>query len=264
MAHKNPKPILFYEGADSTAQQEKPVAEYTLMKNVYFSFVDVLGFKQTFDENRRNPDDEFAKSFKESFQYFNLLMNGARFAGPGARWNAGQTSDSLYFYTDRIDYLSAFIKIYSHFSLYAMSKDVFLRGGIAKGDLYRDEPHQFYGDGVIKAYLLESSIAKCPRIVIDQNTYVDLEKDGSAMEFLTDKLPPHRNYIKPFACVSDGELQSFLNITPAAIYKITDDEWTGIGKNIQKNMTRFEFDDNNYRKYAFLQEKFEKSQNINK
>jgi hypothetical protein len=265
MAYTNPKPQLHDEEKEvSIPHQEKTTADYTQWESVYFAFVDVLGFKQTFDENRKNPSGEFAKSFKESFQYFRLLMNGARFADNDNQWNAGQTSDSLYFYTTRPDYLSAFIKIYSHFSLYAMSKDVFLRGGIAKGNLYVDKPHQFYGDSVIKAYLLENSVAKNPIIVIDRNTYDDLKNAEDAISFLVEELPPKRSYIKPFVSIDTGELQAFLKVSPSDLHAITDDVWTEINRNIEKNLERFEFDDKNYHKYAFLQKQlndFQKGQN---
>ena len=112
MGYKNIQPILADDDRDTKSQQDKLNANYTPIKNVYFVFVDVLGFKQTFDENRKKPDDEFAKPYKDSFQYFSFLMSRSRFAKTSNYWNAGQTSDSLYFYTDRIDDLEIFIKIY--------------------------------------------------------------------------------------------------------------------------------------------------------
>ena len=260
MAYQNPKPMLDDENkVDPLNQQEKVIAEYTQMKNVYFAFVDVLGFKKTFDDNKENPNIEFASAFKNTFQYYSLLMNNARFVKAGNQWNSGQTSDSLYFYTDRIDYLAAFVKIYSHFCLYAMSQDVFFRGGIAKGDLFVDRPHQFYGDCVINAYLLESNIAKKPWIAIDQSTCADLEKEKSVLELLIPQDPPQRNYIRPFAHITDNELHILIDTAGVQINSIGAAEWLRIQENIQKNMKRFEFDDKNYQKYAFLQKKLKES-----
>lgn len=258
MAYKNPKPILPDEQSDRLIEQENLTSEYTPIKDVYFSFIDVLGFKQTLDENRGKSDIEFATSFKNAFQYFSLLMNSTKFSQTGTLWRSGQTSDSLYFYTDRIDYLVAFIKIYSHFSLYAMSKEVFFRGGIAKGGLFVDKPHQFYGDSVIKAYLLESNIAKVPRIVIDQRTSSDLMKEIDISDFLVFEDPPKRSYIRPFIYISGSELQSIVNIPAAEFFSIDEEEWLIIKEKIQKNMERFEFDDKNYHKYAFLQSEYTK------
>jgi hypothetical protein len=263
MAYQNPKPILHDEQQNNQIPQKTLVAEYTQIKDIYFAFIDVLGFKQTFDENRENPDTEFASAFNKAFQYFTRLMNSAYYAESlSNQWNSGQTSDSLYFYTKRIDFLAAFIKIYSHFCLYAMSQNVFLRGGIAKGSIFVSKPHQFYGDSVIKAYLLESSIAKVPQIVVDQCTYDDLIKEESALDLLIAQEPPKRNYIKPFAYVAESELQILINTSATEFYSIGEEEWLYIQKNIQKNMERFEFDDKNYQKYAFLQSEYKKAKRI--
>lgn len=68
-----------------------------------------------------------------------------------------------------------FIDIFNHFNLYAMSKNVFFRGGISQGELFKKENYQFFGDSVIGTYLLESNISKFPIITIDKNTYNDLK-----------------------------------------------------------------------------------------
>lgn len=260
MAYQNPKPILHDEQQNNHFLQKNSLAAYTQMKDVYFAFIDVLGFKRAFENREENPGDEFASAFKNVFQYFSLLMNSTRYANAaGNQWNSGQTSDSLYFYTDRIDYLAAFIKIYAHFCLYAMSQNVFFRGGIAKGSLFVKMPHQFYGDSVIKAYLLESTIARVPQIVVDQCTCTDLIKEKSALSFLITQEPPKRNYINPFACVAKSELQFLKNTSAAELHNIGEEEWLRIQEHIQKNMDRFEFDDNNYQKYAFLQSEYKKA-----
>lgn len=258
MAYQNPEPILHDEKFEEPVRQEIEAAEYRQIKNVYFAFIDVLGFKQTFDDNRENPDmNVFAEPFKETFQYFSRLMNMERSLHTENQWNSGQTSDSLYFYTARIDYLIAFIKIYAHHSLYAMSHNVFLRGGIAKGDLFVKLPHQFYGDSVIKAYLLESTVARNPRVVIDQNTLADLRGEKGIMDFITEEKPPKRSFIKPFTEITVNDLQSILNIPAVELNEIDQNRWDKIEDYIDENMRRFEFEDKNYQKYAFLKDEYE-------
>ena len=261
MAYENPSPKLYDEESSVTIKQEYPTADYKQMNDMYFAFIDVLGFKQTFDENRKNTNSEFASAFKKTFQYFSLLMNSTKFAEAENQWNAGQTSDSLYFYTDRIDYLAVFIKIYSHFSLFAMINDVFFRGGIAKGTLFVEKPHQFYGDSVIKAYLLECSIAREPRIVLDKSTCIDLMNESTMENFIKPNDPPGRSYVKPFVLVDNSELQGLTNTDALQLQNIGSVELQTIQENIQANMERFEFDDKNYRKYAFLQAEFDKARN---
>jgi len=54
----------------------------------------------------------------------------------------------------------------------AIDKKLLVRGGIAYGDLYIDE-NMVYGEALINAYILESKIAKYPRIVIS-NDFIKL------------------------------------------------------------------------------------------
>ena len=126
MAYTNPVPAL---PTDVTAEKKptrtrESIEEYSMRENVYFAFIDVLGFKQAFDENRKDPNKRFAKSYEHIFNYYSQLLQNAGFMQSEFS-KAGQTSDSLYFYTDRIDHLAEFIKVYLHFSLYAMSKKCF-------------------------------------------------------------------------------------------------------------------------------------------
>ena len=122
VAYKNPLPTL--NNAYPVEKNSETIEDYSMHENVYFAFIDVLGFKQAFDENRQDSKKRFAKSYEDVFKYYSRLLRNAQFAKSGIS-KAGQTSDSLYFYTDRIDHLAEFIKVYMHFSLYSMSKNVF-------------------------------------------------------------------------------------------------------------------------------------------
>ena len=50
------------KGSDS---KEETSTDYHMYENVYFAFIDVLGFKQTFDENREDSAKEFADGYKD-------------------------------------------------------------------------------------------------------------------------------------------------------------------------------------------------------
>jgi hypothetical protein len=93
---------------------------------------------------------------------------------------------------------------------------------------------------------------------MDQNTYYDLKKEESVLDFLIGAEPPKRNHIKPFAYISENELQLLTNISAADLHSIEEADWIEISKNIQKNMERFEFDEKNFQKYAFLQTEYVK------
>lgn len=253
MAYENPIPDLEDEFDVSRIENE---SDYVQMDEVYFAFIDVLGFKKTFDDIKISKETDIAGKYRDVFNYYFALMNAARFMEKGKNTGcyAGQTSDSLYFYTERTDYLLQFIKIFSHFSLYAMSQDVFFRGGIAKGSLYKKEKYQFYGDSVIGAYLIESNISKNPIIIIDEKTHTDMKKIVGYEELVATY--NNRHYIKPFECLNKRIL---LDIDEKFILNEIVSEQ--IEANIRSNKNAFEYDVSNFAKYVFLLNEFEKSNN---
>ncbi len=251
MAYSNPIPELDDFLNDSNVENEY---DYTQTSDVYFAFIDVLGFKKTFDDIKISKQESGADKYREVFNYYFELMNAAKFMEKGKSTGcyAGQTSDSLYFYTDRPDYLLQFIKIFSHFSLYAMSKDVFFRGGISKGTLYKKEKYQFYGDCVIGAYLLESNISKNPTIMIDENTHVDMCNIAGYSELVADF--DTRHYIRPFKYLNTSVV---LDVDENFELRKIDVDL--IGTNISDNKKAFEYDAKNYSKYVFLLKEWETS-----
>ena len=251
MAYKNPVPTLTDV---SIGRAGEAIEDYPLHEDVYFAFIDVLGFKQAFDENREDPKKRFATKYESVFKYYSQLMRDAKFANSGIS-KAGQTSDSLYFYTDRIDFMAEFIKVYLHFSQYSMSQNVFFRGGIAKGCLFVNKPHQFYGDSVIKAYLLEEKISKFPRIAFDGETFEILSCIPEIKDALIADPKSGRFYLTPFAEVSKTELAS---ITRLDISQIRSIDRKKIVRYINKGKSQFEFDERNYPKYQFLADELAK------
>lgn len=260
MSYQNPKPVLF-DDPSQIKETQQIIAEkdgtsnendYKKLDTVYFAFIDVLGFKQTFDDIRITNEEKKAEKFRSVFNYYFELMNAAKFMEKGQNTGcyAGQTSDSLYFYTERIDFLFQFIKIFSHFNLYAMSEDVFFRGGIAKGNLYQKEQYQFYGNSVIYAYLLESNISQNPIIIIDADTNKDLQQISEYKNYIS--INKNRNYLLPF-----------YQLGKDIILDLNDDISKPIDKqkiidNINKNKKNFEFDAKNYSKYVFLENEYNK------
>ena len=254
MAYSNPIPEL----EDRFTLEPEYESDYTQIKEVYFAFIDVLGFKKTFDDIKISKEKNIAEKYRDVFNYYFSLMNAANFMEKGMDTGcyAGQTSDSLFFYTDRTDYLLQFIKIFSHFNLYAMSKNVFFRGGIAKGSLYKKEKYQFYGDSVIGAYLLEEKISMYPIVTIDEKTHQDLQAMSGYLSFVESGANQDRHYIKPFAL-----LNSPFTLDLDEGFIIKDIDKMQIEKNILENKSAFEFDAENYAKYIFLIDKFNKEKN---
>lgn len=249
--YKNPIPKLDkIVIGDAGDKRKEDINEYGQGRIVYFAFIDVLGFKKEFENG--------AEKFRKVFMYYSELMGSARFlhGNDSMACYAGQTSDSLYFYTEREDYLVEFIKIFSYFSAYAMTEDVFFRGGIAKGELFYKEryQYQFFGSSVINAYLMECEIARYPRIMVDTNTYEAIVGTGEGKKLVKPDIVEGRYYLKPFAYF-ENELE--LDIEDIELTKGTID----IEKVYQKilyNKGKFEYDARNYEKYAFLKKEYDK------
>lgn len=266
MAYENPIPSVEDEKDNLITKEnnyEDTADDYVHKEDMYFAFIDVLGFKKTFEDIRimsqiQDTDpknrivDEFADKYKRVFNYYFKLVRATHFMNKdsGIKCYFGQTSDSLYFYTERVDILLEFIKVFGHFNLYAMMENVFFRGGIAKGNLYLKEDYQFYGNSVIYSYLLESFIAKNPIIVIDENTYQDIANMEGA-EVLFKPYKDNRHYIDPFF-MADCDIKSLIDERFWDEIKIIDLDI--ISCNINENMSMFEFDVKNYSKYVFLNE----------
>ncbi len=266
MGYDNPKVELAGDDVTSpeqdsgtSASHEKELT-YTELKDMYFVFIDVLGFKDTFDEIKLSGNNQFAHKYKDAFNYFFELMNAAVFTTPGEDkfYYAGQTSDSLYFYTKNPIILLDFLKIYAHFSLWAMSNNVFFRGGISKGNLYYKEKYQFYGDCVIGAYSLENEISSNPIITIDTKTHKDMINEPEYEDLVGEK--NHRYYLKPFQYL----LSNFSLSIDQSACKIREISIEIIKRHINKNLERFEFSAKNYSKYVYLLEEYEKTLNDNK
>ena len=69
MAYKNPSVKLPDRSSDTkktaTSSKSTPIAEYRELTPAYFMFIDVLGFKDTFESSE--------KQVKKVFEYFALL-----------------------------------------------------------------------------------------------------------------------------------------------------------------------------------------------
>jgi hypothetical protein len=250
-AYINPDPSV--DAPEDKKKQEVELDEndYTPRESVYFAFIDVLGFRKAFDDNRLKnngaKDDEFAKKYKDVFKYYFSLMNSANFANTEKPLcYAGQTSDSLYFYTEKEVILIEFIKIFTHFNAYAMAQDVFFRGGIAKGNLFCKKDYQFYGESVIYAYLLENEISKNPIIMIDENTYNAMSISPDREDLIEEK--NGRYNLRPFAYLKH---KFQLDLDELSI-NLREVDRNKIRETIASNKSKFEYDARNYEKYVFL------------
>lgn len=236
------------------------IKEYDHYEKVYFAFIDILGFKELYSHGKSN---HFQENCAEVFNYYFSLINPiVNNKNNKTLCYAGQTSDSLYFYTDNIKALIDYIRCFSYLYLFAITKNIFFRGGLAYGDLSKNEDYQFYGDSVINAYLIESEISKNPIIVVDEKTAKELKKHSQSFyQKYIDEIK-QRHYILPFACINDIDC-----LDPEMLISDnnkTEIDKTVILKNIKNRIKESEFHDKVFLKYQFLLEEYQKSTNQEK
>lgn len=252
MAYKNPTVNLPSSTSKKAIKStEKIIKKYTKMAPTYFVFLDVLGFKETYNKNTKGEN-----LFQEVFEYFHSLVNEMRCLKEDPKHcYAGQTSDSLYFYTDTLKYLYDFINVFLHFNLCAMSKNIYFRGGIAKGELYYNEPYQFFGDCVISSYLLEENISNYPRITIDEKTIADLESLKLKIWDFDEDANTHRHHLNPFSKTVMQDISEYLTPFAPPLQEINVELIQDIEKNIKNNIKQSEFSNSIFEKYWYLSDR---------
>ena len=137
----------------------------------FVAFLDILGFKQLITHS----------SCDEIYNIFETIHNNSsdKLIYNGVEIGAYQQirhmilSDSviLYIPSDIEDSFYALITVCRKLQTTLANREnpILLRGGIAKGNLYCDNGI-IYGDGLTNAYLLESNLAKFPRIIFTGDT----------------------------------------------------------------------------------------------
>lgn len=251
MAYKNPSIKLPERPGDTKksgiSSKTSATVEYRELSPAYFMFIDVLGFKDTFESSE--------KQVKKVFEYFATLINQMQCLDKDSEHcYAGQTSDSLYFYTDKLEYLIGFVNVFLHFNIYAMSNNIYFRGGISKGNLHVNKPYQFYGDCVINSFKLESDIAKFPRIAVDKSTFDDIKEKDLLWSFDGEGNPEieKRHYINPFSKIVLEEIDCYLGVVGAQYFKNDQKVLKTVGKHLKENVNKYEFSDSTYNKYIYL------------
>lgn len=165
-------------------------------KEHYVAFLDVLGFKEHLKKN----------SCEAMYSIFDVLrkkthkqlnLNGVQIeAYEHIRYSI--LSDSIIVYIDANvdDAFASLVDVCSALqrALANREEPILMRGGIALGNLFY-ENDIIYGEGLVKAYLMESNLAKYPRIVFSGDTltagrknskYTFTELEGLSRIYKTD------------------------------------------------------------------------------
>ena len=159
----------------------------------YCAFVDILGFSELVTGLRSGLTDFDAiraalKKIREP--------HDSRYVGTGdTGFQANSISDAVAFSTLPTPRgLSVLLAKLKALSVALLHQGFFTRGAVCRGLLHQDE-HMVFGEALVKAYALESTVAKYPRIVITKDVVEDaflsdMSKDDLA-HFKKAKDGPH-------------------------------------------------------------------------
>ncbi len=223
-------------------------------KSHFVAFLDILGFKELITKRKCD----------EIYPIFGKLHEKAK---SQLNYNGVQIkafdhirhmilSDSIILFIDSTidDAFAALIDTCRRlqYSLADRDEPILMRGGIAKGDLFY-ENDIIYGDGLTKAYLLESNLAKYPRIVFSGET---LNEGFENTKFMF----PDMEFYK-FSYSKDDDYMYFVNYLPSLLGKTIDEvvEYSDRLKELCNCWLNKEIPFSLREKYVWLQNKVEKT-----
>jgi hypothetical protein len=135
----------------------------------YCAFIDILGFTELISNIRRGHI-----RFEAVRDVLNRIHEPLNFDAAGsADFRATTISDAIALSTSlSAAGLASLVDMVSSLALGALELGYFTRGALCRGLLYHDKDTVF-GEALIAAYQLESSIARYPRIMVTKQVYDD-------------------------------------------------------------------------------------------
>ncbi|WP_295928039.1 hypothetical protein [uncultured Xanthomonas sp.] len=156
----------------------------------YCAFLDILGYKEKsrkFFAGQYNLSERINRAYENAFGTMNMTSHLYDTSGIKVRF----FSDSIVITADvkekSEDELFGVVQFCSLLATFLSYEDLFVRGGISSG-AYSERnvaQHSFISSvGLEKAYYLESTVAKNPRIMFDKDLYDELSAEGKKYIFM--------------------------------------------------------------------------------
>ncbi|WP_445682396.1 hypothetical protein [Radicibacter daui] len=128
----------------------------------YVAFLDILGYKNLLDTDIKNGNQAFKEKMITAFHVFDDV-NGAHFSHQAI-------SDSIFITcADRnliFDLINILGKVFCSF----LEQGLLIRGGVSYGEHFHNQTIT-YSPALTKSYMLESTLADFPRIMVDNNIH---------------------------------------------------------------------------------------------
>lgn len=154
----------------------------------YVAFLDVLGFKNmVLSKNRKDKHklEQYFGIVSSAIDYLKKIPSkgdiGSIIISDSVILSVPRGQDNQ----DNIIKLRNLCVAVGIIQQYLALKDIWLRGAISSGDSYfNSEKGQIVGPAYINSYLLEESMAKSPRVILDSKI-IEEHKYSSATEFIS-------------------------------------------------------------------------------
>jgi hypothetical protein len=141
----------------------------------YVAFLDILGYKNLLDHDIKNGTQVFKGKMIEAFRVLDDV-NQAKFAHK-------VISDSIFIGCSDRDAAPELMNVLGKVFVAFLGQGLLIRGGVSYGEHFQNQTIT-YSPALTKAYLLESSVAEFPRIMVDQNIvdmFPDLNKSFTVL-----------------------------------------------------------------------------------
>lgn len=126
----------------------------------YIAFLDILGYKNLLDHDIKNGTQIFKSKMIEAFRVLDNV-NQAKFAHK-------VISDSIFLSCSDREAAPELMATLRNVFVAFLEKGLLIRGGVSYGEHFQNQTIT-YSPALTKAYLLESTIAEFPRIMVDPN-----------------------------------------------------------------------------------------------
>jgi hypothetical protein len=134
----------------------------------YCAFVDILGFRNIVTDPKVN-----FETIRTLLEQLHSPRTSMIVGKEPIDFHAQSISDAIALSTAlNVSGLSILIDTIQHLFLGALENGYFIRGAICRGFLYHDN-QMVFGEALVRAYDLETSVANYPRIVITKQVFDD-------------------------------------------------------------------------------------------
>ena len=152
--------------------EEKNIMKYHSEEYIV-AFIDVLGASAAMKENPDLMLNQVHEAYEHAIKTYNNVY-GNKYDEIGIRIFSDNIVIFCKCYSDApISALSIVVTLAATIQLQFLHQGILSRGGIAKGDFFNDDV-MIWGNALVKSYYLEDKIAIYPRIIIDNNSIVDV------------------------------------------------------------------------------------------